>query len=98
MKLTPEEISTPETQPDIKAAVPKADIWNLKSITAFFKYMPLPSTLVLKSRYGDQIINNPQEFIANLLSVLTANPHNEKYRPYLEKLRKIRDLLQGYPS
>ena len=85
----------PKPQPVFReAAPPKADIWELDDLTKFFKYFPLPSTLVLKCRYGDQIINNPQEFIANLLSVLTANPLNDEYRPYETQLTNIRDLLK----
>ena len=94
MKLTPEQIATPETQPAIKAAVSEADIWNLKSITAYFKYKPLPSTLVIKCRLGNSVINNPQVYVADIISVLKANPHNEEYRPYLEELRKIKSLLE----
>jgi len=88
------EVSKP--QPAIKAEVPEADIWDLAYLTNSFNYMPLPDILILRNQIGDQIINNPQAYIDNIISVLKANPRNEKYRPYEEKLRKIKDLLQAF--
>lgn len=68
-------------------------LWDVEAAAKFFKGRRLSKKPILLNPHTT--ILDPKEFVESSLSLIRARNGNETYRPYWERLKKLKKILES---
>lgn len=66
--------------------------YTIAELETYFKSAKLPDTIQLTTYMS---VLNVRKFVDSHLDLLKANPENERYKPFLDRLNLLRNKLEN---